>query len=186
MNEYPYLKLYFLIIFPDWAVKWNMSATNPHENRAYFLNYTPFVNWPRILAWGGFDIALNPVAHNEFNRCKSNCKYLDFAMAGIPGVYERFATYDCVMDGDTALTAATEDEWYQAIRRLIEDEPLRRHMREQARSHVLNAYNIDNHIHLWQSAYERFAALEPNVECLLQSASPHLAAASNPSATVAS
>src|SRR3990172_2295324 len=44
MNEYPYLKLYFLIMFPDWAVKWNMSGRNPKENRAYFLNYTPFIH----------------------------------------------------------------------------------------------------------------------------------------------
>jgi glycosyltransferase involved in cell wall biosynthesis len=163
-DEYPNVRLFFMGCFPDWAVKWCKDSRNPRNNRSFSVHWARFPDFRRVLAWGGFDIALAPLEHNDFNLCKSNLKYLDYAMAGIPGIYSSIPTYDNVIHKVTGLLANDTESWYASLKRLIKSEELRRYIAENARDDVLAKYNIEDRIGLWEDAYEKFAALTPNVE----------------------
>ena len=79
---------------------------------------------------------LAPLADELFNHCKSDIKFLDYALAGIPGVYADCQAYGSVLDGETGLKAAPNG-FGIAVRRLLEDHDLRRHIRTNARRHVM-------------------------------------------------
>jgi hypothetical protein len=130
--EYPNVRLFFMGCFPDWAVDWCENTTNASANRAFMVQWGNFKMWPQLLKWGGFDIALAPLTNNEFNLCKSNLKYLDYGMAGIPAVYSKIDTYSDVIHGETGMVAGNTEEWHSALKLLIEREPLRRHINVEA------------------------------------------------------
>jgi glycosyltransferase involved in cell wall biosynthesis len=164
MDEYPKVRLFFMGCFPDWAARWCADSRDPRNNRSFSVRWSPFPQWQQLLTWGGFDVALAPLELNDFNLCKSNLKYLDYGMGGIPAVYSRMPTYSDVVHGQTGLLAETQDEWYRSLCDLIEQEELRRHIATEARAAVLRDYNIEDRIVLWERAYEHFATLTPNVE----------------------
>lgn len=137
--ERPNVKLIFSNFLPDWAV-----ASLP-AHRCYMIKVAPFDLYPRILAWLCADVAIAPLVDNPFNRSKSHIKYLDYAMARIPGVYESLPPYDSVTDGVTGLKASTPDEWYAKLNLLLDTPSLRDGIRQQAYHDVQARWLIDQH-----------------------------------------
>ncbi|KKK96015.1 hypothetical protein LCGC14_2667030, partial [marine sediment metagenome] len=165
MDEYPNVRMFFMGCFPDWAVKWSKDARDPSNNRAFSVHWADFTLWRRILMWGGFDIALAPLVNNQFNLCKSNLKYLDYGMAGIPGVYSNISTYNAdVVHENTGMLANTPDEWYNHLKALVTSSTLRHDISRRAHDMVMASYNIQDRIGLWEQAYDGFATLPANVE----------------------
>lgn len=129
VRERPHVKLVFQNFMPDWAA--SMPA-----NRAFYLPFVEFGMYHKVLAWLCADIAIAPLEDNQHNRCKSDVKYLDYAMAGIPGVYQRLAPYDTVIDGVTGLLAGPDWEWYEKLNVLIEHAEMRQQIAARAKKHV--------------------------------------------------
>lgn len=131
----------------------------PYDQRESLLAAPPNV-FPYILASIQADIAIAPLEKNDFNRYKTQCKYLEYAINGIPGVYSRWF-YTDVKDergrhicDSTGLTADTEEEWIDAITRLILGATLRVQIGEKAREEVLAKYDFAKHAHRWQGFVE--------------------------------
>lgn len=138
------VKLIFGNFVPDWAARlpWN---------RVFFIPLVPYAVFPRLLTWLCVDIGIAPLAANEFNRCKSHVKYIDNAMAGVVGVYQRIEAYETVTDGVTGLLAGDPDEWYEKINLLVEQAEMRRYVGAAARRDVLARWDVNQHA----AAYER-------------------------------
>ncbi len=62
--------------------------------------YPDFVAWARQnLCW---DLAIAPLVDNAFTRCKSDIKFLDYSLLGIPGIYSQVEAYrQSVHHGET-------------------------------------------------------------------------------------
>lgn len=105
------------------------------------------------------DIALAPLEKNPFNECKSNIKYLEYSVCGIPGIYSRIAPYeDAVEDGRTGLLCdADPGAWHDAMVRLIEDEGLRKAVGENARADVLENHTLERNAGKWLELYAGLA-----------------------------
>jgi len=107
-------------------------------------SYPLFVNWLRgINRW---DIGIAPLVDNDFSRCKSYIKYLDYAALELAGVFTSIGVFDGVVNhGETGLLVNNEPTaWKDALRSLIQDPQLRRHMSQSAfkdfsNRHTLNA-----------------------------------------------
>lgn len=144
----------------------------PYDQRESLLAAPPNV-FPYILASIQADIAIAPLEKNDFNRYKTQCKYLEYAINGIPGVYSRWFYTDVhdrrvslrkdgatkrhigfVADDSTGLVADTEEEWIAAISLLVEDATLRVQIGEKAREEVLAKYDFAKHAHRWQEFVE--------------------------------
>jgi glycosyltransferase involved in cell wall biosynthesis len=98
--------------------------------------------YPKLLASCGFDIGIAPLETNRFNAGKSNLKYLELAVLGIPGVFTDFDPYKSVKQGKTGYKALKTDEWIDCLSKLIESPDLRKNMGIEARKHVLKDFNI--------------------------------------------
>jgi glycosyltransferase involved in cell wall biosynthesis/tetratricopeptide (TPR) repeat protein len=93
----------------------------------------------RILA--GMDINIAVLKPGPVSDCKSEIKWLEAAMLGIPSIVTPTQTYrDVVADGETGLFATTPDEWYRAIRRLVVSAKERQRIGTAARDAVRDAY----------------------------------------------
>ena len=105
------------------------------------------------------DIGLAPLRDTEFNKCKSNIKFLEYAIAHVPGVYSPTVYNFRGFDIEFGIVADTSEQWYQAIQNLIPErlgganDNLRHDIIENAYGHVCGTYDLSNNVRLWEKAY---------------------------------
>lgn len=92
------------------------------------------------------DINIVPLeAGNPFCEAKSEIKFIEAGVLGIPTVAVRNQTFsETIVDGQDGFLAATEAEWIERISRLVEDEKLRQAMGENARQKIIRDYTNKN------------------------------------------
>jgi GT2 family glycosyltransferase/spore maturation protein CgeB len=102
-----------------------------------------------------FDLALAPLIDNEFNRCKSSVKFLEYAVCRIPGIYSRVTPYaTSVADGTTGLLVSNEPAaWEAAMIRLIENRGLRESIAQNAYQEVITKHTVEKNAHRWLRLY---------------------------------
>jgi glycosyltransferase involved in cell wall biosynthesis len=107
------------------------------------IKHEPLVPWRKWLSvLNTFDVNLAPLeSGNPFCEAKSEIKYTEAALVGIPTVASRIRAYEVAMqDGETGFLAGTADEWIEKVEALVTDSGLRRRMGEASRADVLAHY----------------------------------------------
>lgn len=90
------------------------------------------------------DINLAPLEPTLFNEAKSNIKYLEASVLGLPSICSPCAEFRAaITDGENGFLAGTEEEWGQKLSRLITDTDLRLRLGATARARVLQDYAPD-------------------------------------------
>lgn len=103
--------------------------------------------WQEIRA----DIGIAPLTNTRFNCSKSSIKYYEYSLRKIPGVYSWVDPYlQVVKENETGFLAKDEEEWYEKLSWLVENEVLRRKMADSARQDVLDNYTIQKHWKIWE------------------------------------
>ena len=106
------------------------------------IRRSPLVPWAEFLPLlSTFDVNLAPLeAANPFCRGKSEIKYTEAALLGIPTVASRIDALEyAIQDGTTGFLAGTSDEWVNALERLVTDAELRSRIGEAARVDVITS-----------------------------------------------
>lgn len=89
-------------------------------------------------------INLAPLENTVFNDAKSNIKFLEAALFGIPTVASPAAAFKQVIrHGANGFIAGNEDEWFAALVALIDDAELRQKIGSTAQQEVLATYRPD-------------------------------------------
>jgi hypothetical protein len=121
---------------PDWHIEGRMKAVLP----------VPVSEYQNILK--PFDIALAPLVDNDFNRSKSDLKYLEYSAAGAAVIASPVGPYKDL----PCPKAKNAKGWLKAINRFISDEDARCEA-AQTGQRIAEARTIGKHIHLWERAY---------------------------------
>ena len=100
--------------------------------------------FPEVMA--KTDICVVPLEENIYTKCKSAIKFLEMSSAKKPGVWQKIRQYNSVVDGENGLLASTSDEWYEAIKKLIENTELRKKMGENAYKTIVDKHQMKNNI----------------------------------------
>lgn len=102
----------------------------------------PFADWrslPGVIA--GLDINLAPIEKTVFNEAKSENKWTEAALCKVPTVASGFGAFQNVIrDSETGMLCGSSEEWYTKIKRLVEDEKLRKRIGEKAHKKVMREY----------------------------------------------
>lgn len=100
-------------------------------------------------------IGIIPLDDSRFSRCKSPVKFLDFSLAGIPTVCSDVPPYnDSVINGNNGILCANiEEEWYQAIRKLVLSASFRTEIAKAARQFVEAEYNMQHVADCWNKVF---------------------------------
>jgi hypothetical protein len=103
------------------------------------------------------DIGIAPLGGDEFDRCKSELHWLEYAMVGAAFIGEGFrygeAPYSMVRDGVDGLIARGRQQWYDAVKKLVESKDLREQLAGAAKERVLREYNLKDRAKEWSDAF---------------------------------
>jgi glycosyltransferase involved in cell wall biosynthesis len=103
---------------------------------------TPFAGYLALLAES--DISLAPLENTPFNDAKSNIKFLEAAILGIPSVCSPRAHFtEIVLNDQTGLLAEGDEGWFEALSRLAGDADLRRRIGQAAHQAAVSRYAPD-------------------------------------------
>ncbi|WP_177186365.1 glycosyltransferase [Nitrosomonas sp. Nm166] len=94
------------------------------------------------LSMARFSINLAPLEESIFNDAKSNIKFLEAALFGVPSVCSPSAAFrDVIRHGENGFLASTPEEWFACLSLLVESADLRHHIGEIAKQDVLQRYS---------------------------------------------
>lgn len=111
--------------------------------------------YPYKLATINADIGLCPVVDNVFNRQKSAIKWMEYSVMGMASIASDYPPYSPVMENEKdGLLVKTQQDWYDAIERLILDADLRKKLAKNAYDKVYQEHNADTKAYLWRDAYD--------------------------------
>lgn len=134
--------LYTNFIYGD-----DLFADLPRGQRESMLA-VPSVVWPYVLNGLAADIAIAPLERNDFNLAKSQCKFLEYGVNALPGVYSKWF-YTDVRDGVDGLLADAPEEWEACLSKLVESATLREEMGAAARERVIGGFDARPHLDNW-------------------------------------
>lgn len=99
-----------------------------------FRNINEYPLWVRHYR---FDIGIAPLVDNEFNRAKSNLRWLEYSAQSIPTVYSPVTHFaQTIKPGVTGIPASTDEEWGRALTKLIDDKVYRKKMGDAAAAEI--------------------------------------------------
>lgn len=124
----------------------------PESERIKKIGVMPVQEYQKAISQ--FDIGVAPLEDNPFNRCKSDLKFLEYSMVGIPTVASKVYPYEhTVVNGETGFLARNTKDWIKYLRRLTRESGLRESMGERARHYVLENRTMEKNIWRWEKAY---------------------------------
>lgn len=142
LDEFPQLEVHLAVVAEQDA---------PNHPRVKHLQPVPINKYSGLLA--GFDIAVAPLVDTRFNRCKSDLKFLEYAMMGLPVVASRVAPYARSIDhGVNGYLAKNAKDWLKYLRLLITDQEARIRVGSAARAFA-EKRRISDNIGRWVKAY---------------------------------
>ena len=116
------------------------------------VEYTQFCSWmQRNLDWH-FGIA--PLLKSEFSDSKSDIKYLDYSILGIPGIYSDVPAYSSTVEHERTglLSANDNDSWKLNLKRMIEQPELRMALAKQAEEEIRSKRTLATQAHRFLDA----------------------------------
>jgi glycosyltransferase involved in cell wall biosynthesis len=110
--------------------------------RSRIERYPPTWDFERFLGYlSKADINIAVLSPGTFNDCKSEIKWMEAAIFGIPSVLSRTRTHELTTEhGKTALLCGSNEEWLDALDQLIGDGNLRRSIGSAAKDVVMAQY----------------------------------------------
>lgn len=124
-------------------------------NEDYVFNDTPNVYYsdkgvsinlyPRFMSSFKFDIGIAPLIDCNFNRAKSNLRWLEYSALKIPTVASKISHFEqTITPGHDGLLVPNNDlqEWKNKLKSLIVDEALRRQIGRSAYATVKKKFNV--------------------------------------------
>lgn len=111
-------------------------------------HFTPFGTLASYLQFlPQLDIGLAPLLPSDYNRCRSDVKFLEYAAHGVAGIYAEAAPYrTSVVAEQTGLLYRTPEELLAALDRLARDAELRQRIRVQAHAYVVRERYLPDRI----------------------------------------
>lgn len=141
-----------------------MLGWMPEGFEQTFPGRVEFHKWSNFYAYSykyaslGIDIALIPLVDNEFNRCKSNIKWIEASSLHIPSVVSYCSPYkevESLSEKDLAVFIEdnSPESWVKGISELIDNPELRKSIGDEARMVVEKNYDINTQYNRWINAY---------------------------------
>lgn len=102
------------------------------------IKRVPFVDWRQLpKLYRSVDINLMPLESELFHQCKSENKWMEAGLVGIPTIASWNSELGNVMvDKENVIFCRNEDEWYLNMKKLAADYQLRRFIGDNARREV--------------------------------------------------
>jgi glycosyltransferase involved in cell wall biosynthesis len=132
------------------------------QDLAAQVEAVPPVPWYQVpLCYGMVDINLAPLElNNLFTESKSELKYFEPGLMEIPTAASDIAPFRIgITHGETGFLCANDEQWYDALERLVLDAELRARIGRAARADVLARYTTEVRSQSLQQILKQIGAL---------------------------
>ena len=110
-------------------------------------HFTPFGSLEQYQTFlRRLDVGLAPLLPTDYNRCRSDVKFLEYASNGVAGIYASLEPYETVIDGQTGLTYRTPDQLVERLELLRTNPALRETLRRLAHDYVCRERLLAAHV----------------------------------------
>lgn len=106
--------------------------------------------YPQYMA--DMDIGIAPLADNDFNKGKSDLKYLEYAMAGTLPVVQAIGPY-LHLPKSVTIHCDDIDNWVETLINLVDDKYLRRQEFLKAMKYTVHERTVYTNAHKWYKAF---------------------------------
>jgi len=124
-----------------------------HRNKFEFeFEYFPgsyLEDYPQTMADMNLDLGIIVVQDNEFSRSKSNIKWFEYGLLGVPSVASDVTPYQKTT---AVLVKNTAKDWQEAIEMMMTDRSKYDIIKQRTVKEV-KKWNIKNHFHKWEKLY---------------------------------
>jgi hypothetical protein len=135
------------------------------------FSFLPAGSLDRYLRWlEGLHIGLAPLLPSDYNHCRSDIKFLEYASRGVVPVLQRCPTYAAVRDGETGLLFGDTAELLALLDGLVADPDRRQRLAAAAHTHVHSQRRLEHHaprqLDFYHHLLESFPGLAAAEPCL--------------------
>lgn len=134
------------------------SFENLGDKEGRVFNYAGtkgYEEYPQFVADMDLDIALAPLHDTQFNRCKSNIKWLEHSMLETPMVLSDVTPYkEVVKNYKTGYLAKNKSQWIKYLSWLIESEEKRKEIGKAAKKAVLKDWTVDKQLPKYEKLFK--------------------------------
>lgn len=108
--------------------------------------WVDIMSFPSMVKGWDLDIGIAPLRDNQFNRSKSNLRWLEYSAMSIPTVASDVRPFSESIHTEktNGYLCKTKSDWYERLKALIEDMSLRRLVGRNAYEMVRRDFNMDN------------------------------------------
>ncbi len=115
-----------------------------HERLLSCKQGVPIDRFPEwVTSWNG-DIGIAPLKDSNFNRAKSNLRWLEYSALSIPTVASSVCPFKkSIKDGVDGILCNSAQSWYESLKSLIQDKNKRSRMGAEAYNRVKKEFNLN-------------------------------------------
>lgn len=126
-----------------------------HE-RSYTLDQWVAINrWPAAVKGWQMDIGIAPLLDSNFNRAKSNLRWLEYAALGIPTVASKVRPFvESISPNVSGFLCNSKQQWYEALRDLVLNAKKRKDVGAYAYQRVKGNFNLNEIAKTYKSVLE--------------------------------
>jgi ubiquinone/menaquinone biosynthesis C-methylase UbiE/glycosyltransferase involved in cell wall biosynthesis len=115
-----------------------------HERLKVLDRWVSIVDYPAMVKGWDADIGLAPLRDHNFNRAKSNLRWLEYSALRIPTVASPIRPFnESIKNGATGYLCSTKQEWYGVLKGLIKNPVNRAQVGANAYLTVREHFNMD-------------------------------------------
>lgn len=134
-----------------------------HKQIKWSKEFKPTNKYPGWVCKQKFDIGVAPLEDNNFNRGKSNLRWLEYSAMGIPTVASPLPHFSSsIVHGVTGFIASTDEQWEHYLTLLIEDAELRKTVGSNAYQEVKTNWSLKSLGNKYQAVIKEFYNAEPD------------------------
>lgn len=127
-------------------VRFKLINNADYRNDALQLETTPWSLDREIEDLMDIDIGIMPLPDDQWAKGKCGFKGLQYMALEIPTVMSPVGVNTSIIEhGSNGFLAATDDEWFEILSRLIESEALRRSIGTKGRKTIVEKYSVESY-----------------------------------------
>jgi glycosyltransferase involved in cell wall biosynthesis len=99
---------------------------------------------------GAFHIGFMPLFDDRYTKGKCAFKIVEYGAYGIPSIASSVgANLDVIVQGETGFLVETDEDWEEAIKKLLTNPELRTAMGAKARDRIVARYSLESQVAVW-------------------------------------
>jgi len=139
------LNKYKNVHFTIWAgeTPWGYPGWMKDHERIHRIYKAKTIKaYPKAFRKAGFDIGIAPLVDNNFNRGKSNLRWLEYSASGIPTVASDVMHFSqSIKHGFNGFLCESKEDWVNCLSNLVESDNLRQTIGLNAKNTVKAEWN---------------------------------------------